>query len=330
MVIVSAIILFSCIIGLVVVGILNKSETQIPTYIYKITSIILLLLTYLFPYAFTNVFSSYFLCIFSRNPENNPTYPSSFSSSEGTNSSFMIFLSIAFLVFLFLLCVLVRMFVIHFFTREYSLFSCYSGFYPALQFVFIFILLVISPILKNFPFISSIVGTVLFFLLFIYPLAYQPYFNSAGNAISSALFSAAFVTFFFSIFLVFIKKSFVVYDDLPSNLKSTNNLPVPLFAVILIWVIYCLFMIVVPIIVYKITYKKSQGKWAMGKDDPIPSSKKGKNENQLRIVSPSSGNSNFSVLPNANLLLTSPVGSIPTGFSSDTAPLIQDQSSFLV
>jgi hypothetical protein len=120
------------------------------------------------------------------------------------------------------------------------------------------------------PIASSVFGALVFFFLMIYPLINRPYFNASGNAISSACFSVGFVTFLFSIILSLIKKSFIIFDELPTDLKSINSLPIPLFAIILIWVAYAGLAVAAPILMFKITYKLSQKEWAMQPDDPIP------------------------------------------------------------
>jgi hypothetical protein len=137
----------------------------------------------------------------------------------------------------------------------------------------------------------------------IYPLINHPYFNPSGNAISSACFSLGFVTFLFSIFLSFIKKSFIIFDELPSYLKSINSLPIPLFAIILIWVGYVGLAVAVPILMFKITYKLSKKEWAMQSDDPIPILRT-HHKKKVSLSSTFSGNDNSK--SNLSLLSSSP------------------------
>jgi hypothetical protein len=292
----------------------------------------------LFPYAFTIVFSSYFLCIFSRNEENNPFYPDSFSTSSSLNNgtvSVLMYLNIVLLLLLFIFSFVIRLFVFRFYTYEFHIFSSNSGFYSTIQFVLIFIIIVLSPVLKNYPIVTSIVGSLFFLYLTFYPLFYQPYFNPSGNAISSAAFSVCFITFFFSIFLNLIKNSFVVFDNLPYDLKSADKLPIPVVGIVFAWIGYALLFVIVPLIMFKVPYRTSKKEWAMRTNEDIP----------VLMGNSSDSNINFQKDPNSPIVLstntlsldpinpfTSPLSLekkfLPDSNSLSLSPLIVSTSSF--
>jgi hypothetical protein len=157
-IIVAVVVLFY-IIGVVIVTILSKKEKRVYNAIGKSVSTACILATTLFCYAFNNVFFGHFLCLIpeEKNPEDISYSVLTIDCNDSTILIMIILTSVVALIYI-TPTIFLRLFIFNFDLKEKDYSTTQSGFFSAFSYVLITILQLTAIFLRQFPYVSSIIG----------------------------------------------------------------------------------------------------------------------------------------------------------------------------
>jgi cytochrome bd-type quinol oxidase subunit 1 len=93
-----------------------------------------------------------------------------------------------------------------------------------------------------------VAGIIIYGLIIIYPLCLQPFFNPIGNTIWAVLTTIIFVCYLIGLPIVLLDTS-----------KAST--------IATVWILFVIFIIVLPIIIGFATYKRGRKLWAIREDE---------------------------------------------------------------
>ncbi|KAA6379151.1 MAG: hypothetical protein EZS28_025322, partial [Streblomastix strix] len=137
-------------------------------------------------------------------------------------------------------------------------FTLQTGVYPCIVQVLTTLLPIVGIILRSQQAAIAGIGIAISFLLTIYPIGLQPYFSPWGNTIWASAMSIMGITF--------------IVGLLCSFLDTTQT-----WVSVFIWILFIILVIVIPLIIGFLTYKRARSLWAMREDEEVPEIKSKKN-----------------------------------------------------
>ncbi|KAA6355271.1 MAG: hypothetical protein EZS28_049202, partial [Streblomastix strix] len=235
-------------VGIVISTLLNRTERNIAVFSFMV-NLIGQLMAYPFYQPGINAFIGGYQCfgIIEGNAHTTVTID--------CNKSYRLILTIICTVMMamyLLVCGMIRLFIFAHNLKKGGIWTTQVGIFQFAQFVLITIYMFVSLLLRAYPLVTAILGLVFFTLLLLIPMFYRNFQHPRGNAVQGCAMSVVVVFYIMA----------VIFEATGSDK--------PIWLQVILWIVFGILQLTIPLLVYQLTYKMSVNEWAMRQGEVVP------------------------------------------------------------